>query len=257
MMSEQAETQRDEMPAAAFAGSPRPRTSEEAPPMDARIEDYLDHVSAPLVGLVPYARRRELRAELRVHLEALVATHEELGSVRDAAVVLALRQFGPPRHLSRQWAREWTHGTTPASVQPAWRAMAVALGSFGLASLLTFAALAAVSVAGGAFLGSGFMPLLMILVGGVMPLLAGMTTGLLAPARHALGTFLALAILALPSLALALPWQPGDGGALADCGMMLALAQLLSWVPIGCGAAALGGTLQARLSQRPRNWVLQ
>jgi hypothetical protein len=25
---------------------------------DARIEDYLDHVCAPLVGVVPYARRQ-------------------------------------------------------------------------------------------------------------------------------------------------------------------------------------------------------
>src|SRR5437773_12561009 len=94
--------------------------SGEAAPPDPRIEDYLDHVCAPLLGLVPYARRQELRAELRGHLEALVATHEELGSERTAAVVLALRQFGPPHHLSRQWAREWTHGAAPAGPQPAW-----------------------------------------------------------------------------------------------------------------------------------------
>ena len=83
-------------------------------PSHLRVEDYLDHVCAPLVGVVPYARRSELRAELRGHLEALVATHEELGSERTAAVVMALRQFGPPRCLSRQWAREWTHGAAPA-----------------------------------------------------------------------------------------------------------------------------------------------
>src|SRR6266581_7943431 len=110
--------------------------SEEATPPDPRIDDYLDHVCAPLVGLVPYARRQELRAELRGHLEALVATHEELGSERTAAVVMALRQFGPPRCLSRQWAREWTHGAAPAGPQPAWPAMLTALGSFGLATLL-------------------------------------------------------------------------------------------------------------------------
>ena len=225
---------------------------------DPQIEDYLDHVCAPLVGLVPYARRQELRAELRGHLEALVATHEELGSARTAAVVLALRQFGPPRCLSRQWAREWTHGAAPAGPQPAWPAMFVALGSFGLASLLALVMLAPLTVGIGSYRNDGSVPVV-ALISILLPLLAGLTTGLLSPVRHALGTFYALAVLMLPSTALAissLP-QPQDSTGLAATSVLLALVQPIFWVPIGCGAAALGGSLRARLALRPRHWVLQ
>src|SRR5688572_4418190 len=66
-----------------------------------RIEDYLDHVCAPLVGVVPYAKRQELRAELRSHLEALIATHQELGRGPEVAALEALRQFGDPQDLAR------------------------------------------------------------------------------------------------------------------------------------------------------------
>src|SRR5260370_38948195 len=94
-----------------LCGSPSvPPTADDsgkAAPPDPRIEDYLDHVSAPLVGLVPYARRQELRAELRGHLEALAASYRELGSAPDTASEQALRQFGDPRELARRCADEW------------------------------------------------------------------------------------------------------------------------------------------------------
>src|SRR5439155_12286412 len=163
-------------------GSPSlPRTaaeSGEARPTDPRLEDYLDHVCAALVGLVPYARRQELRAELRGHLEALVATHEELGSERTAAVVMALRQFGPPRHLSRQWAREWTQGAAPTCIEPAWPAMLIAAGSFGIASLLAFAALAGATNSDGSWTNTSDPRIWMTGLG--FPVLAVLGTGLLA-----------------------------------------------------------------------------
>ena len=231
--------------------------SGEARPTDPRLEDYLDHVCAPLLGLVPYARRQELRAELRGHLEALVATHEELGSERTAAVVLALRPFGPPHHLSRQWAREWTHGAAPAGPQPAWPAMLTALGSFGLATLLAMV-LMTMWLAGNLPFFNNNPALLMVgLLGGLLPALAGLSTGLLASARQALGTFYALSLLTLPAAALALHAlaQPGPG---ADRAWSLGLAMMQPlWIPIGCAAAALGGSLRAHLAQRPGQWVLQ
>jgi hypothetical protein len=236
----------------------------EAPPADgaspdSRIEDYLDHVCAPLVGLVPYARRQELRAELRGHLDALVGTHEELGSERDVAVVMALRQFGPPREISHQWAREWIQGNEPAGVQSPWRAMRIALISFGAAALLGLALLAVLMLSPASYFGEVGPPVMLGLVGIALPVAAGLITGLFAPVRHALGVFYALAVLILPSVALT--WlslrQPAGTNTLADCGGMLALAQCVSWAPIGCGAAELGGRLRARLALRPRRWVLR
>src|SRR5437870_479455 len=117
------------------------RVSETAPPAkpavaDPRIDDYLDHVYAPLVGVVPYARRQELKAELRAHLETLAASYEELGSTPDGAVVSALRQFGDPSDLSREWTREWHRAVSSAPTEPAWGSMKRALGWFGPATLL-------------------------------------------------------------------------------------------------------------------------
>src|SRR5262245_18729182 len=104
--------------------------------MDARIEDYLDHVCAPLVGVVPYDQRHELRAELRSHLEALAASYRELGSPPAAAVGAAVRQFGDPRRLVAQWKREWLRMAALNSARNApsrslWGALLAALLCFG------------------------------------------------------------------------------------------------------------------------------
>jgi hypothetical protein len=249
-----------------LCGSPSPPPtadgSEKAAPLDSRLEDYLDHVCAPLVGLVPYARRQELRAELRGHLEALVATHEELGSARDAAVVLGLRQFGPPRDLARRWAREWAHGTAaPMQLEPAWRAMLIALGSFGAATLLALGMLLIVVLTADHPLPDVLREPVGFSMIYLLPVLAGLAVGLLAPARHALGTFYAQAILIVPSAALtaAALIQPPDSASFDAWHLPLSfvLVQLLWWTPIGCAAAALGGSLRARRSLRPQRWVLQ
>jgi hypothetical protein len=70
---------------------------------DERIEEYLDRIDAPLIGHVPRARRLELRAELALHLDALVEAHQELGATPDEAVTDALRQFGDPLHVGQEW----------------------------------------------------------------------------------------------------------------------------------------------------------
>lgn len=72
-----------------------------------QLELYLDRFCAPLVRTVPAEPLRELRAEVRCHLEALVDAHVELGASRDEAVEAALRQFGKPQTIGRQWARQW------------------------------------------------------------------------------------------------------------------------------------------------------
>jgi hypothetical protein len=207
--------------------------------------------------VVPYARRQELRAELRAHLEALIATHEELGSSPEVAVVLALRQFGDPRVISRQWAREWGRPARLGAAEPAWRALPVAFASFGavafLALLIIRLAMGA-SPAGSVSVASSGL----VVFGGLMPVMAGLITGLLAPSRHALGAFFALSLL-VPVFA-ALASNPLLRGVLgpqwAECGVLMALLLSL-WLPIGPVTAALGGMLQARRGSKPRQWVMQ
>jgi hypothetical protein len=217
-----------------------------------RLEDYLDHVCVPLVGLLPYAARQELRAELQAHLEADVAAHREMGSTPGQAIAAALQQFGDPHRLGQHCAREWTRAAGPPSRQPAWPAMLKALLCFGTASMFALVALPALSGA------SAFSPqwsvwMGVVFVGVLPPLLAGLITGLWATARHALGTFFALSSLILLFILAYLVASPAVG---AENRLVLALAQVTYWIPLGCGAAALGGSPRRRRPQGPRPWAL-
>jgi hypothetical protein len=81
---------------------------------------------------------------------------------------------------------------------------------------------------------------------------------LLAPSRHVLGTFFASALnllaLMTPYLALSPPPQPWT---LVWAGLELASTQLFLWIPLGGGAAALGGSLRSRRVPRSRPWALR
>ena len=63
------------------------------PCLEADIEDYLDHFSAPLVGKVSYELRTKMRSELRLQIEQIVVAYQELGSSRAEAVAETLQQF--------------------------------------------------------------------------------------------------------------------------------------------------------------------
>jgi hypothetical protein len=225
---------------------------------DPRIEDYLDQVCAPLVGVVPYARRQELRAELREHLTAMAAAQQELGSGQEAAIVMALRQFGNPRDIAADWAREWLDSSTPDGARSPWRTMGIALCSFGLATLVSFAlflfAMALVPMP------RLLQPIIFMLsTGGVafaFPLITGLSVGWLAPARRVLGTFYALAVI-LPFVALIQSNQMGPADNLSNYVTDWGILVLLFWLPVGCGGAALGGLLRQRRRPKPRQWVLQ
>jgi hypothetical protein len=221
--------------------SPSPRV--EATP-DVRLEDYLDHLCAPLVGRVAYARRQEMRAEWRAHLDALVEAYVELGSTPDEAVTQALRQFGDARDLGRQWARSWKRKRVqPQSIRSP---LLAALGVFSAASALSAALL-------GAPIGLPFDPssLLLPLLGFVLPASAGLLTGWLARGRHAMGTFYALSLL--------IPLTAASGHTSAvDVAAALGAAQLFCWMPIGCTAAMLGGWLREQQGEKcPGGFALE
>jgi hypothetical protein len=51
-----------------------------------RIEDYLDHLCVPLVGVVPYRERRSMRQEAAAHIACLVDEFQaERGCTSDEA----------------------------------------------------------------------------------------------------------------------------------------------------------------------------
>jgi hypothetical protein len=71
-----------------------------------QMEQYFNQVNRSL-GRMPQQDRAELHQELRQHLEALFATHMELGVSPEEAFAAALNQFGEPRKIGRRMFQEW------------------------------------------------------------------------------------------------------------------------------------------------------
>jgi hypothetical protein len=205
----------------------------------------------PLVGHVPYARRQSLRAEWRAHLEMLAAAYEELGSDRDEAVTLALKQFGDPDRLGKLWARTWRSRAPVCAPRPLLPAMGTAAVWFGLATVISYLLLLADGGAGNrlADLNGGALPLCAV----GMPLLAGLLSGLATRGRHAMGTFYALALLIPTTLATVHLVSPEEFGARAG----LTLLQFMFWMPLGCATATVGGWLREHLTWTRVPWVVE
>jgi hypothetical protein len=68
------------------------------------VEDWLDAACAPLIGILSYTERQDLRSEMRQHLHSLVMAHREMGEPVDVAVEKSLRKFGDPETVARQWS---------------------------------------------------------------------------------------------------------------------------------------------------------
>lgn len=71
----------------------------------ALIEVYFARLDTQLRPL-PEEQRRELEQELRQHLAALVAAHEEIGRSPEEATAAALARFGDPVRIGRRLTRE-------------------------------------------------------------------------------------------------------------------------------------------------------
>ncbi len=61
-----------------------------------QLEDYLDYLCAPLLGIAPYAQRRRLRLEAADHLHALAEDFQSEGFAPEEAISLALKEYGEP-----------------------------------------------------------------------------------------------------------------------------------------------------------------
>lgn len=77
------------------------------------LQDYLDNLCAPLVGIVPYVERQSLRAEAEEHLLALIEDKEAQGLFSEAAVAAALIEYGEPYPLGQTLRETWCRGQMP------------------------------------------------------------------------------------------------------------------------------------------------
>jgi hypothetical protein len=86
--------------------APAPLSSPHGSVPEDRIEDFLDHLTGPLVGLVPFRERQALRLEVRAHLECLIEEIQAAGRTPDEALECALREFGDPWQTGEAILRE-------------------------------------------------------------------------------------------------------------------------------------------------------
>ena len=105
---------------------------------DERFEDYLDHLGAPLIGIVPYSERNAFRQEALAHIEGLAREFQYQGRDLQEAMEAAMHELGEPWKVGQAFLEEWCQGTTrcrPSSLIR--RATIAAFGYFGSASMLT------------------------------------------------------------------------------------------------------------------------
>lgn len=212
---------------------------------DERVEDFLDHLCAPLIGIVPYGDRSAFRREARGHLQDLISEYRFQGQEWEAATEAALQEFGDPRQIGRSFLEEWSLGT-PA-VRPAVlirRANLVAFAWFGLASMLNLLLLEHGILS--APNGSWFPVVLLLAL--LSPLLAGGLTGLTAPMQTARGVRNAVRILSIHSFVTGLLLLPQLDG------ITFALWQGVFWLPAGRAAAVLTVAL---VRQHKRRWAFR
>lgn len=207
---------------------------------------------APLVGRLPWERRQALRAELAAHLDCLAAAELECGCSPDEAVPRALRHFGDPSRLGRQYAAECPPG------EGAFRKSAfVALGCFAAASILLGASMAVGPRVewglqqSGALPGS-FLPLLQVWCVFLLPFLAGGIAGYLNRRRGPGVVLLAMAGTGLAWFLLgvftsAAGWPENPFGALGGF-------QLAAWLPGSVAGWFSGSRLRRWREDLPAQW---
>src|SRR5262245_16359642 len=110
--------------------------SEETTECAARIEDYLDYLCAPLLGVVPYAQRHRLREEARLHLQDIAREYEAQGLPPQEALTQAFRVHGNPWRIGQSFVQEWSLGGETSPRYAIRRATACAFAWFGLATVL-------------------------------------------------------------------------------------------------------------------------
>lgn len=204
----------------------------------AQIEDYLDYLCAPLLGIVPYTQRRRLRLETEDHLRALTEDFQAEGFAPGEAVAVALREYGEPWRIGQDFAEAWLSGPHPCRFARFTDAATLrAFGWFGVFSVLNLLAVEQCTL----------MPhqdslwLLVQCLAIVAPLLAGVLTGFALCPKTAGGVCRAVAALALASGAagaLVLPHQEV---------LQFALFQFVFWLPAGCLSAAVTASLRRQL----------
>lgn len=231
--------------------SPERNTSDDrlvsARHVNPRIEDYLDHLGAALLGTIPYGEREALREEARAHLEFLVDEYTEEGMTPTEATETALQEYGAPDAngqalLAAWWGRH--HRDAPQAVRFSGDMTTVyGICAFGLFSAINHFLLQSYSVT--PRMGYLYLPLVCLTI--ISPIIAGLVVGGLAPVNATRGVCRAMAAIIIHSLVAGMLLLPDKRG------MLFALFQLFYWLPMGL-LAAVGSESLARQHRQREFW---
>jgi hypothetical protein len=203
-----------------------------------RVEDFLDRVYARLVRWVPYERRQEFRKEMRSHLLSMIEAEREKGVPVGEATERAVRRFGRPRRLAREFLKAGNY--MKGSLEEAFT---FATAGFGLSLLLLFALFVFSQVVEDpmSLLEQYRLDLpLVYLIYVVNPFLVGLFVGERAQWKAFPGLLLSGAFLASVTLAVGLIGEQSQPGQMGRA--LLPLEGV--WVLIGLVGAALANVLR-------------
>lgn len=203
-----------------------------------QVEDYLDHLCAPLLGAVPFAQRQMLRCEAREHLLAISEEFaQEQGMPPQEALLAAMREHGEPWQIGQSFLEAWREAAPRRSL--ARRVGMSSLRAFAFFGIATTMALLSLESYALKTVQPDSLPAILFLIG-ALPFLAGSLTGWTSPPQAARGTCRAMLLLILYSAIMSLLAPPHT-----EMGCF-ALFQLVFWLPIGCLSALATATLRQR-----------
>jgi hypothetical protein len=207
-----------------------------------RIEDCLDHLCAPLVGIVPYRERQSFRWEVRLHLEGLVEEYREQTDSPEAAVEAALREFGEPWQTGEAFVRNWSSDLSARRVNRRSKApFAHAFAWFCPPTVLCLLLIEQYSLVSEQEWLLAMLSALVI----VAPVLAGFLTGATTRGKIGREIVCVVSLLALFSLLTGTLLLPKMAG------VLFGLFQLIYWLPTGwLSAAATVALLRQHRRQR-------
>ena len=218
--------------------------STEPLPCNICLHDFLEHLNAPLVGIVPYVERKAFVQEAHTHIEGLICEYTWQGQNSHEATENALREFGEPWQIGHAFLEEWLQGTRfqrPAILMR--KATWVAFASFGTASMMTL-----LLIERHIFMASQdiFLPMISLL-SFFAPLFAGVFVGATSPIQAERGVQNAMLILILHTAITGCLLQPRWEG------LILAGWQWIFWLPAGRVSAGLTAAY-LRQVRRQRFW---
>jgi len=218
---------------------PDPRNHEEeavAFDVESQVEEYLDFLCVPLVGIVPYKQRRHMRLEAADHLRSHIDDLQAEGLRPQAAADCAMHEYGEPWKVGHRLADAYLTGSAHQTALGSIDAIAFkAFGRFGVCTVVTVLVLEAMTLVP---LTTGWLTPLygaLLLLG---PIAAGILTGMGMEPKTWKGVCQAIALLSLATLPAGLLLRPNTEA------LHLAAYQLLYWLPVGCLASSATASLR-------------